>query len=87
MKRALTSCLSLLLLFVFGFVSSLSAKVVWLVGANAAIDAAAVAPQLSAMLNDEPVEVLPFDYLCSFPTLNTDATLYNASQLLVTLAL
>ena len=39
MKRALTSCLSLLLLFVFGFVSSLSAKVVWLVGANAAIDA------------------------------------------------
>jgi hypothetical protein len=86
MKRALTSCLSLLLLFVFGFVSSLSAKVVWLVGANAAIDAAAVAPQLSAMLNDEPVEVLPFDYLCSFPTLNTDATLYSASQLLVTLA-
>lgn len=86
MKRALTSCLSLLLFFVFGFTSSLSAKVVWLVGANAAIDSAAVAPQLSAMLGDEPVDVLPFDYLCSLPTVYTDNAFYSANQLLITLA-
>lgn len=68
----------------------LSAKVVWLVGQGAAVDAPAVATQLSHLLNDEAVEVVPFKWLSTWiNTPDTDgvrAALLEADSLLVTLS-
>ena len=68
----------------------LSAKVVWLVGKKAPVQADAVAEQLRAMLAPEPVEVVTFDTLVGWSntpaTLGTRRTCVSADTLLVTLS-
>lgn len=68
----------------------LSAKIVWLVGQNAAVNAPEVAKQLSQMLDNEPVEVLPFTQLSAWSiipdTAEARANALQAQHLFVTLS-
>ena len=57
---------ALLLFSLFAWMPTASAKVVWLVGKDAAVNAPAVAEQLSHLLAEEPVEVVSFSHLSAW---------------------
>lgn len=84
MTHTLHRCFQVLTLLTLGFAPVLSAKIVWLVGNDAPIDAPAVAAQLSSMLGNEQVDVLPFDYLCGWHYTPEAEASYQADHLLVT---
>ena len=83
-------CRNAILLAMLCCASFLPAKVVWLVGQKAAVDAPAVAQELSQMLNGETVEVVDFTWLSAW--VNTPdkegvrEKLLAADTLLVTLS-